>query len=76
MQPLKHSMTTQTPQPTERLERARQRVSFALAEIASDSAPGWETLDDVARALTAALRDLEALQFTVAVMQRRERRVH
>ncbi len=59
----------------ERLEGARQRVRFALSEVASDSAPDCETLDDIARALVLALRELEALQLTVAVMQRKERMV-
>lgn len=63
------------PTPAERLEQARQRVRFALSEVAADSAPDCETLDDVARALVLALREMEALQLTVAVMQRNERMV-
>jgi len=63
------------PTPAERLERARRRVRFALSEVASDSAPDCETLDDIAQALVLALREMEALQLTVAVRQRNERMV-
>ncbi|MGI8997631.1 MAG: hypothetical protein ACR2GW_13285 [Pyrinomonadaceae bacterium] len=60
------------PTPAERLEQARRRVRFALSEVASDSAPDCETLDEIAQALVLALREMEALQITVAVMQRQE----
>jgi len=60
------------PTPAEVLEHARQRVRFALSEVASDCAPDCETLDDIARALVLALRDLEALQLTIAVLRSNE----
>ncbi len=61
------------PTPAERLEQARQRVRFALNEVASDSAPDCETADEMQRALHATLRDLDALTITLAVMERQVR---
>ncbi len=58
--------------PTERLEHARQRVRFAL-RAAEEGPLTVSTADDIARTLTAAMRDLEALQLTVAVLERKVR---
>jgi hypothetical protein len=63
------------PTPAERLDVARRRVRFALGEVASDSPPTFETLDEIAQALVLALREMDALQITVAVMQLKGRMV-
>ncbi len=59
------------PQPTERLETVRKQMRFALAEVSADYILDFETRDSIARALVAALRELEALQLSVAVLQRK-----
>lgn len=58
--------TQQAAQPTlaDLLDQVARHVRFALNEVTADSKPSWETLDDVARDLVAALRDLEAVQNT------------
>ncbi len=58
--------------PTERLEHARQRVRVAL-RAAEECSLTVSTADDIARTLTSAMRELEALQLTVAVMERKAR---
>ena len=60
-----------TPQPTERLETVRKQMRFALAEVSADYILDFETRDSIARALVAALRELEAAQLSVAVLQRK-----
>ena len=60
-----------TPQPTERLETVRKQVRFALTEVSADYILDFETRDSIARALVAALRELEAVQLSVAVWQRK-----
>ncbi len=56
--------------PTQKLEQARRRVHAAL-RAAADEQPSFALLDDIARGLTAAVRELEELSITVAVMERR-----
>ncbi len=71
-QPSVHPPTKHTrPQPSERLEDVRRRVSFALAEMSADYALDFETRDTIARSLVAALRELEAAQLSVHVLQRK-----
>lgn len=70
-----------TPSPTsQKLERARARVRLALrtAEEASDTSKrhsftDYDTLDTISRALNAAVRDLDELTMTLAVMERKTR---
>jgi len=57
--------------PAQKLEQARQRVREAL-KLASDEAPSYAVLDDIARGLSLAMRDLEEAAMAVAVLQRRE----
>ncbi len=56
----------------QKLGQVRNRVRFAL-RAAEEGPLTVSTADDIARTLTAAMRDLEALQLTVAVMERRAR---
>jgi hypothetical protein len=77
---LGNSTTTQTtqhapahkPDASQKLEQVRNRVRFAL-RAAEEGPLTVSTADDIARSLTAAMRDLEALQLTVAVMERKVR---
>ncbi len=55
--------------PAERLSHARQSVRIAL-RTAADGQPSTETLCDIERALNVALREMEQLQITLAVMER------
>ncbi len=57
--------------PAQKLEQARQRVRAAL-RLAADEAPSYAVLDDIARGLSLATRDLEEAAMAVAVLQRRE----
>ncbi len=57
--------------PAHKLEQARQRVRVAL-RLASDETPSYAVLDDIARGLSLAMRDLEEAAMAVAVLQRRE----
>ncbi len=57
--------------PAQKLEQARQRVRAAL-RLAADEAPSYAVLDDIGRALSLAMRDLEEAAMAVAVLQRRE----
>ncbi len=59
------------PSPTQQLERARKSVQGAL-RAAADEAPSFALLDDISRALTAAMRELDGLAITVAVLSRKE----
>ena len=55
------------PGASQKLERVRHQVRLAL--IAAEEGPLMvSTADDIARSLTVAMRDLEALQLTLAVM--------
>ncbi len=57
--------------PAQKLETARQRVRAALMR-AADETPSYAVLDDIARGLSLATRDLEEAAMAVAVLQRRE----
>ncbi len=77
---LNNSTTTQTtqhapvhkPGASQRLEQVRNRIRFAL-RAAEEGPLTVSTADDIARTLTAAMRELEALQLTLAVMERKVR---
>ncbi len=60
--------------PQARLVRARQCVQNALS-AAADGRPDIVTLCDIERALNAALREMERLQLTLAVMERQQERM-
>ncbi len=60
------------PDASQKLEQARERVQSAL-RAAEEGEMSGQTFDDIARPLVAAMRELEALQLTVAVMERRAR---
>lgn len=70
--------TAQTPSPTaQKLERARARVRLALhtAEEAASTTKrysfmDYDTFDSISHALTQALRDMDELTMTLAVMER------
>ncbi len=62
------SQAEETPQA--RLGRARRCVSNALS-AAADGRPTIETLSDIERALSAAQHELNRLQITLAVMERK-----
>ncbi len=59
--------------PAQKLEQARQRVRSALC-AANNEQPSYAVLDDIARTLSVAVRDLEEAAMAVAVLQRREAR--
>ncbi len=59
------------PSPTQQLERARKSVQAAL-RAAADEAPSFALLDDISRSLTQAMRELDGLAITVAVLSRKE----
>ncbi len=60
--------------PAARLERARQCVSNALS-AAADGRPDIVTLCDIESALSVALREMDRLQLTLAVMRRQHERM-
>ncbi len=62
----------QKPDASQKLEHARNRVRFAL-RAAEEGPLTVSTADDIARSLTSVMRELEALQLTVAVMERKVR---
>ncbi len=64
----------QQPTPAERLQNARSRVNFAL-QTAGESEPTFDTLDEIARALVAASRELATLEIDVEALLNRERMV-
>jgi len=63
MMSLIHIIDNSSLQPTSEaaahLERAHDGVRYALSEIASEGTLDFEVIDDVARALVAALREIE-----------------
>ncbi len=56
--------------PAERLAHVRKSVRFALRAI-GDGQPDVEAVCDAERALNAALSEMEQLQITLSVMERR-----
>jgi len=65
----------QQPTPAERLQNARFRVMFAL-RTAGEGEPTFDTLDEIARALVAANRELETLEIDVEALLNHERMVN
>jgi hypothetical protein len=59
--------------PAQKLETARQSVRIAL-RLAADEDPSYQVLDDIARGLSRAVRELEEAAMAFAVMQRRDAR--
>ena len=58
---------------SQRLQHARQRIRFAQRSVAVNEGRllDFETAEEIGRALGAVYRDLEEVQLTVAVMERR-----
>jgi hypothetical protein len=75
--------TTQTTQHTpapkpsaaQKLEHARQRIRFAQRSVTASEGRllDFDTAEEINRALVAVARDLEEVQITVAVMERKVR---
>ena len=63
----------QQPSATQRLEQTRRRMKAVLrhVEFHEGRLLDFHSAQDMTQTLIAALRDLEALQLTVAVMQRK-----
>jgi hypothetical protein len=60
---------TQEKTPTERLEQARTRVHAAL-RTAEEGPLDYQSSDDIARALVAAMRDMDTLKLQLMVAER------
>lgn len=71
---------TTVPQPTaaQKLEQARQRIRQAARQIqvSEGRTLDFETAEDIQRTLHTALRVLQELTITLAVMQRKEVRAN
>ena len=69
------SVPVHTPYAAQKLEHARQRLRFALRSVSINEGRllDFETAEEISRALAAVSRDLEEVQITVAVMERRTR---
>ena len=69
------SVPVHTPDAAQKLEHARQRLRFALRSVSINEGRllDFETAEEISRALAAVSRDLEEVQITVAVMERRTR---
>jgi hypothetical protein len=65
----------QQPNASERLHNARSHVPFAL-QTAAEGEPTFDTLDEIARALVAANRELETLEIDVEALLNHERMVN
>lgn len=63
--PVEESPRISAPTNADRLASAHERVRFALAEVAAAGTLDVQTADDIARALVASLRDIEAVQTAV-----------
>ncbi len=76
---LSNSTTQRAPAPkpgaAQKLEHARQRLRFALRSVAANEGRllDFDTAEEISRTLNAVYRDLEEVQITVAVMERRAR---
>ena len=68
-------MPAQKPGASQQLEHARQRVRFAQASVTASEGRllDFDTAEEISRALAAVSRDLEEVQITVAVTERRAR---
>ncbi len=60
---------TQERTPAERLEEARTRVRLAL-RTAEEGPLDYQSSDDIARALVAAMRDMDTLKMQLMVAER------
>ncbi len=60
---------TQEKTPAERLEEARRRVHVAL-RTAEEGPLDYQSSDDIARALVAAMRDMDTLKMQLMVAER------
>ena len=60
---------TQEKTPTERLEQARARVHAAL-RTAEEGPLDYQSSDDIARSLVAAMRDMDTLKMQLMVAER------
>ncbi len=60
---------TQERTPAERLEEARTRVHAAL-RTAEEGPLDYQSSDDIARALVAAMRDMDTLKLQLMVAER------
>ena len=63
------------PDATQKLQHARSRLRFALRSVAVNEGRllDFETAEEISRARAAVSRDLEEVQITVAVMERKVR---
>ena len=60
---------TQERTPAQRLEEARSRVRLAL-RTAEEGPLDYQSSDDIARALVAAMRDMDTLKMQLMVAER------
>ena len=69
----KHRMETQGVSPSEKLTTARNRIRTASRAVQANEGRllDYETAEDLQRTLHTAMRELEQLSITVAVMERR-----
>jgi hypothetical protein len=69
-----HSAPGQKPDAAQKLEQARSRVRSVLRDISSTEGRflDFETAEDMSRALSTVLRELDGLQISIAVMSRKE----
>ncbi len=68
-----HSAPAQKPDATQQLESARNRVRAVMRDISSTEGRflDFDTAEDMSRTLSTVMRDLEAVQLSVAVMSRK-----
>ena len=66
----------QKPDAAQKLEQARVRVRSVLRDIGITEGRflDFETAEDMSRALSTVLRELDGLQISIAVMSRKEAR--
>ena len=71
--PTTQNAPAQKPDATQQLESARSRVRTVLRDIqiAEGRFLDFATAEDISRTLSTVMRDLEAVQLSVAVMQRK-----
>ena len=69
------SAPVERPPAAQQLEHARQRLRFAQRSVIASEGRllDFETAEEIGRALSAVTRDLEEVQITWAVMERRAR---
>jgi uncharacterized protein involved in exopolysaccharide biosynthesis len=65
----------QQPNASARLRNARSHVKIAL-QTAGEGEPTFDTLDEIARSLVAANRELETLEIDVEALLNHERMVN